>query len=348
MQRRDFVKNLSIFSLAPLLSKVEFQNISEKFNKKIKPKRLKQGDTIGLIAPGSYITKDELDASVMKIESLGFKTFFLENILERYGYLAGRDERRIGEINTMFSRSDISGIMCVRGGYGCSRILPFIDYDLIKQNPKVVIGFSDITALLYGIYCKTGLIGFHGPVGISSFNDFSLYYFKKVLMEPGKNFVLVNAIPDASSNEIKPEVIRGGNARGELIGGNLSVITSLIGTPYEIDTECKIIFLEETGEEPYRIDRMFTQLIESGKLEKASGLVLGVFDKCEKKELNPSFEYSLSLMEVLYDRLFNLGIPVVYGLSFGHIKNKFTIPIGIDAELDAVANTITLLETAVK
>lgn len=314
----------------------------------IKPPRLKAGDTIGLITPGSFITEDELKESVKNLEDLGFKVVYTDNVTARYGYLGGKDEVRAEEVNLMFKRQDVQGIVCTRGGYGCSRILPYLDYDLIRNNPKVLVGYSDITSLLYGITARTNMVTFHGPVGISTFNDFSLFYFKNTLMDPSEELRFFNAKdekPDDKSRQVVP--IRGGKARGRLAGGNLSIVVSLIGTPYDIDTEGKIVFLEEVGEEPYRVDRMLTQMIEAGKFDKASGIALGVFEKCEAKDEDPSFPKSLTLQEVLMDRLFSLKIPVIYGLSFGHITNKFTLPLGVMAELDVDNQNLTLLENAV-
>jgi muramoyltetrapeptide carboxypeptidase len=245
----------------------------------------------------------------------------------------------------MFTRKGVDGIMCARGGYGCARILPLLDYNVIENNPKVLIGYSDVTALLYGIYSQTGLVCFHGPVGISTFNEFSKNYFNQVLLDASERITLIS---EKEEDHPDPFTISSGKSEGYLIGGNLSVIVSLIGTPYDIESEDKIIFLEETTEEPYRVDRMLTQMIMSGKFENAAGIALGIFDNCEPKKEDPSFSSSFSLKEVLFDRLSGLGIPVVYGLSFGHIKNKFTLPFGIKAELDSEAKTLTLLEAAVE
>jgi muramoyltetrapeptide carboxypeptidase len=222
-----------------------------------------------------------------------------------------------------------------------------LNYDLIKSNPKVIIGYSDITALLNSIYSETGLVTFHGPVGISTFNEFSVTYFNEVLVHPENNLVLISVKGDDQKDTNGLTTIVSGEAVGELVGGNLLVLNSLIGTKYDFNGEGKIIFLEEIGEEPYRIDRMLTQLIQSGKFDKAAGIAMGVFKNCEPKEKGPSFSTSFSLMEVLFDRLSNLNIPVIYGLSFGHIKNKFTLPVGIKAELDTMNQTITLLENSV-
>lgn len=344
MQRRDFIKSISTAAVVTAAPKI--YSLSEPKNK-IKPPRLKPGDTLGLITPGSNISEDELKDSKENIEKLGYKVFYTERILSKTGYLAGTDESRAKEVNSMFADEKVNGIICARGGYGCARILPMLNYDLIKNNPKVIIGYSDITALLNGIYSETGLITFHGPVGISSFNEFSITYFNEVLVHPEKDLVLISAKGEDEKDNTGITTIVSGKAVGELVGGNLSVLNSLLGTKYDFDGEGKMVFLEEIGEEPYRIDRMLTQLIQSGKFDKAVGIAMGVFKDCEPKEKDPSFSTSFSLMEVLFDRLSNLKIPVIYGLSFGHIKNKFTLPIGIKAELDTINQTITLLETSV-
>jgi len=346
MNRKKFIKNISSAVAISSLPFVNFGKPSSTPNK-IKPPRLKKGDTLGLVTPGSYITEEELEDSIKSLEGLGFRVAYSKNILDRNGYFSSLDNERAAEFNKMFERKDVKGIVCARGGYGCSRILPLLDYDLIKSNPKVLTGYSDITALLCGIFVKTDLVCFHGPVGISSFNEFSVKYFDDILIHPKEKLTLFSEYDeeDWEGKNITP--IKSGKAEGELIGGNLSVVVSLIGTEFDIDTSGKIIFLEDIGEEPYRIDRMLTQLIQAGKFEKAAGVALGVFKDCESKKENPSFDSSFSLMEVLFDRLSNLNIPVIYGLSFGHIKNKFTLPLGVNAELDVDNQTLTLLETAV-
>jgi muramoyltetrapeptide carboxypeptidase len=339
MKRKDFVKYVSAAAFLPGVA--SGFNVNELPQEKVKPKRLKKGDKVGLIAPGGFITEAELSESINNLKNMGFIPVPSENILARFGYLAGTDKQRAADLNSMFSRKDISAVVCARGGYGCTRILNMIDYDLIRKNPKILLGYSDITALLYAVYAKTGLVCFHGPVGISTFNDFSLRYFSDVLTNPIEKLEFISAERDLV------KIIKSGKASGELAGGNLSVIISLIGTRYDINTDGKIIFLEEINEEPYRIDRMLTQMIEAGKFTKAAGIALGIFHKCEPKEKDPAFPVSFSLMEVLEDRLTGLGIPVLYGLSFGHIINKFTIPFGVKAELNSANHTLTLLESAV-
>lgn len=344
MRRRTFLNTITAAATAAALPNFSFPFEKVKISK---PKKLKTGDTIGLISPGGFITEQQLEESKINISSLGFSVVAAKNILKRYGYFAGTDKERTEDLHEMFSNKKVDGIVCVRGGYGCARVLDFLDFNLIKRNPKILIGYSDITALLYGIFSQTGLIGFHGPVATSTFNEFSVNNFKNVLMNPQLKMSLHHASEDATKSEYKSFVIRGGKTKGKLIGGNLSIVASLIGTKYDIDTKGKIIFLEEVGEEPYRIDRMLTQMIQAGKFKHASGIALGVFTKCESKPNESGIANSFSLSEVLRERLFQLGIPVLYGLSFGHIVNKFTLPFGINAELDVDNQSLTLLEKAV-
>jgi muramoyltetrapeptide carboxypeptidase len=279
----------------------------------------------------------------------------------RKGYLGGTDQQRAEDLNAMFADENIKGIFCGRGGYGSGRILPYLNYDLIRSNPKVFIGFSDITALLYGIFGKTGLVCFHGPMGGSEYNDYTTKNLKTVVMEPPVP-PLTNALRNDTAqipntvagyleimkeNKILPEevqTISQGTAEGILVGGNLSLMSALNCTAYDLDFRDKLVFLEEVGEAPYRIDRMLTQLLQTeGKLRSAAGIVLGRFNDCEAEDL----DRSLSLYETLHDRLSGLGIPVLYGLSFGHINKNLTIPFGIKAKLDTEAQTLTLLEAGV-
>lgn len=349
MKRKNFIKTISTAAVgAGLLSSSAISSAEAKSDKSIiKPRRLKTGDTIGLVAPGSYISESELQDSIKNLEALGFKVVFSDKILLQNGYFSGTDEQRAEDLINMFKRSDVAGIVCTRGGYGCARILPLLDYDVIHDNPKVLVGYSDVTALNYGIFRKTGLVTFHGPVSISTFNDFSVNNFKKVLINPTDTTVFENSNSGEDENKYGLVSLVNGKEHGKLVGGNLSIAVSIIGTEYDVDYDDTIIYLEEVGEEPYRIDRMLTQMIQAGKFRETNGIAMGIFRKCEPKQNDPSFSKSFSLMDVLKDRLGNLKIPVVYGMSFGHIKDKFTIPFGIKAELDAEKQTITLLESSV-
>ncbi len=359
MQRRKFISRLTTAASFPVWAG-SWSNPFSKNRKEtplIKPKRLSPGDTIGLVTPATYLTEEQLRKSVSQFESFGFKVYYSPNMLVRKGYLAGTDQQRAADINAMFADDPIDGIICGRGGYGSARILPYLDYDVIKSNPKVFMGYSDITALLFGIFRETGLVCFHGPMGTSDYNDFTTAHFKKVLMEPENQYIFKNdtpvektiITPQAHGFEIIEEevaqTITPGKAEGPLAGGNLSLIAALSGTRYDLGFANKIIFIEDVGEEPYRIDRMLTQLLETeDKLKSAAGIVLGTFNDCEPKEP----DRSLSLYEVLHDRLANLGIPVLYGLSFGHIARNLTIPFGIQARMDTETRSLTLLEKAVE
>lgn len=310
------------------------------------PRRLQPGDTIGLITPGSYIDDESLKKAVDNLLSLGFRLKMGKNLRARRGFNAGTDQQRLDDLHTMFADDSVDGIWCARGGYGCSRLLPAIDYDLIRNNPKALIGYSDVTALLNAIYHKTGLVGFHGPVGASELTEYTEAQFRAVVMEGNAPY----AIPLSVENQKKenpafqPFPLRGGKARGLLIGGNLSLLAAMAGTPYLPEAAGKLVFLEDVGEKPYRIDRMLTQLRQAWSLGQAAGIALGIFEDCQPGE----GELSLSLAETLTDRLQELNIPALYGLSFGHIADQCTLPVGIEAELDVENQSLVLLEPAVR
>ncbi|HEY9187721.1 MAG TPA: LD-carboxypeptidase [Ignavibacteria bacterium] len=320
-------------------------------NKTIKPKALKKGDKVGLIAPASYIEEPEdLNIAIDIMRWLGFEPVVGKNVMKQYGYLAGKDSERADEINEMFSRKDVSGIFCMRGGYGTMRILPYIDYENIIKNPKVIIGYSDITALLQAIYVKTGLVCFHGPVALSTYSEYTLEYLRKAIFINKKIGEIKNPTTPPNKVETKNRIIKinGGKAEGILIGGNLSLLVSLIGTPYDIDYKNKILFIEEIGEEAYRVDRMLTQLWLSGKLEQLSGIIIGKITDYKSPNSKPAFSNTLSLEEVIRTRLETLKIPAVYGYMIGHIEDKITVPIGVKAILDVDNNIFIINENAVE
>lgn len=317
-------------------------NIQPDFNmeKYINPKALAPGDTIGLITPSSSITEKKLEKAIANMKMLGLKVKLGKHIKAVKGYLAGTDEQRLEDLHNMFADDEVDGIWCIRGGYGVGRILPKINYKLIKKNPKILIGYSDITALLLAVHQKTGLICFHGPVASSDFTDYTVQHLKGILMNPRMSYTIYHAkdSDDSKDKAYHSKVLRPGKARGELTGGNLTLLAAAVGTEFECKFKNKLVFIEEIGERPYRLDRMFTQLLQSSDLHKAAGIFLGVFEDCEAKES----DRSLSLMEMLVDRLGHLDMPIIYGLSFGHIKNHFTLPVGIEAKMDTAKRTITL------
>jgi muramoyltetrapeptide carboxypeptidase len=231
--------------------------------------------------------------------------------------------------------TEVKAIVALRGGWGCARMLPMIDMSIIPDNPKIICGFSDITTLLLAIYRQTGLVTFHGPVGNSTWEGATTTNFLDVIQARKTPLVLSNP-------EMK--VIAQGYGSGTLIGGNLSIICSLIGTSFLPEFKGAILFLEETEEEPYRVDRLLTQLSLCGILDKLSGVVFGTCAKCEAEEPEKSF----TLDEVLDHHFKSRSYPVVKGFAIGHIKDKFTLPVGVNAELDTKSMALTISTQAVK
>jgi len=348
INRRRFIRNAG---LAAAVSLVPFSGALARTGKqdiidipRIFPARLKQGDLIGLVTPGSPIVNKQLEETIEKLENLGFRTYHTDSVLSEYGYFAGPDRERADDLMHMFNNKEVDGILCIRGGYGSIRILDLLDFEQIKENPKVFIGYSDITALLSSIYEQTGLITFHGPLGISELNDFTLKSLKKLVMNPVNHYKYPYKREDYSEDNPEFDIytINEGKAEGELIGGNISVLDSMIGSKFETDFESKIVYLEDTEEKTYRLDKMLFHLLQATNLKKAAGIVMGAFSEC-----NINDEPRLTLKEAIGDLLKPLGIPVSYGLSFGHIDTIVTIPNGIMARMNADRNTLKLLEKAV-
>ncbi len=313
----------------------------------VKPPRLRQGDTVGLINPaGATFEHGDIDVVCDTFEALGLRVKMGRHLLDRYGYLAGRDPDRAADLNAMFADDSVKAICAVRGGWGCNRILPLIEYDQVRTHPKIVLGYSDVTSLLLALYARTGLVTFHGPVGISTWNTFSLEYFRSILFG-GEPVTLRNPVTtDGSLVQTKDRVdtITPGTATGVLAGGNLTVLTSMIGSDYLPDWNGIVLFVEDDGELLYRVDRMLTQLGLAGILPRISGFVFGKCTNC-----GPGEGYgSLTLGDILDDHIRPLHVPAWTGAMIGHIDNKFTVPIGVRAEIDAAAGTIRLLEPAVE
>jgi len=264
LNRRKFIRKST--ATAAGLALLPFSNSIAQFNHtktRTIPKHLEKGDVIGLITPGGPITKEQLDECIRQLEDLGFKTYHEETVLSEYGYFAGKDQERADELMSMFANKKVDGILCVRGGYGSIRILDLLNFNLIRNNPKVFMGYSDITALNCSIFEQTGLVTYHGPLGISPFNDFTLASFQQVVMNSKRRYSY--PYQREENTVVNPEfelyTINGGKAEGKLIGGNISVLDSLIGSKYEVDFENKIVFLEEIGEKTYRVDKMLYHLL---------------------------------------------------------------------------------------
>ena len=348
LSRRQFLGAMTVASASAALPVTKLFAKSKIAHPMLKPPRLRKGDTIGIIAPASGVfeTSTIIEASEA-MECLGFKTKLGRHLRHRLGYLAGTDAERLDDLHTMFADNSVRAIITIRGGYGSGRLLSQIDYELIRQNPKIIVGYSDITALHLGIHQMTGLVTFHGPVAISSFNDYSTKYFKKALMETEP----VGEVEDVPLGHLRKtsdvQTVVAGKAAGPLIGGNLTITTSLMGTPFEPDFQDKIVFLEEVGEEPYDMDRMLTQLLNSGKLQQAAGIILDKCASCQPRDYKPGFSNTFSTEEIIFERLGQLSCPVLYGLSLGHVANKPTLPLGINAEIDSKTGRLTITESAV-
>jgi len=294
---------------------------------------LQKGDTIGLITPAGAINETRLANAIKSIQSLGFKTYHTPRVLHKQGYLAGSDADRLFDLHQMFVNPEIDGIWCIRGGYGTTRILDQLDFRLIKNNPKPLIGYSDITALLNTIHQRTGNLCFHGPVGVSTMTDYSIQHFASLYGIQNSHLIhhaAENISKAGTESEYEFYNINPGQAKGQLAGGNLTLICSLLGTDHEVKTKNRILFFEDIGEEPYRIDRMLTQLISSGVFKKVKGIMVGICAGCERKD----DDKNQTLKDVILDRIKPLGIPAAYGFSFGHIDHHFTIPLGCEAEID--------------
>ena len=305
-------------------------------------KKLKFGDTIGLIAPsGAMRTEGAIERAVKETERMGFKVKLGESAGKKYGYLSGEDDVRARDINAMFADDEVDAIFCIRGGYGAMRILDQLDYDLIRKHPKIFVGFSDITALHIALLNRCKLATFHAPMAVGWSNgpldDFSRESMYKALMYAEPVGELVNP-PEYPKQTVNP-----GKADGILVGGNLMLIASSLGTPWEIDTKDRIIFIEEIGERTYCVDRMLTQLRLAGKFDDCAGVVFGDFADCPIEYP----EFGLTLEEIIRDVVAPCGKPVFTGLRCGHCTPKLTLPLGVKCSMDADECTLTVLESAV-
>jgi muramoyltetrapeptide carboxypeptidase len=309
----------------------------------VKPRRLKRGDLIGLVSPASRIADTtRIERGVRYLEGLGYRVLVGDHITRQHGYLAGTDEERTADLHAMFENPDVNAIVCVRGGYGSPRLLPLIRYRTIARNPKIFVGYSDITALHLAFWRKTRLVTFHGPMlGVDladPMDPFTEELFWDLLTSPKRHGPI--AFPEPGPVATSP-----GRATGRLLGGNLALITSLLGTPFLPQFPGAVLYLEDIGEDPYRVDRMLAQLLAAGILSNAAALLLGQFTDCVPRDSSsPSF----SVMEVLQEYAAAAGRPGLTGVPFGHERRKMTLPVGIRARVDAGKRTLEYLESAVR
>ncbi|NBB89418.1 MAG: LD-carboxypeptidase [Bacteroidetes bacterium] len=314
------------------------QRISPSKGQLIKPKAIQQGDTIGIISPSGAIRSGQLKEAVSLLKELGLRPHPAPHCDGHYGYFSATDAERLSDIHYCLENEEIDAIWCLRGGYGLTRILHQIDYKLFRQRALAVIGYSDITALHQALYTQAGIVSFHGPVLISDFNPYVKQQAQQVF-QPTDELPLL--LPH-SEHEV--ETLRAGQAEGRLLGGNLSLLAALAGTPYLPSFKDALVFIEDVEEEPYRIDRMLTQLVHTADLNKASGVILGQFAGCEKK---PEDNYSFTLRETLDSFVADWSGPVLYNFSIGHIKRQCTLPHGIKVRLDTDKAGIQLLESPI-
>lgn len=335
INRRKFLTTLGFTTFCALIQPHTVQARSP--NIILKPPRLHIGDTVGLISPAGIIEPKDIAQAKLALLQLGLKVKLGEHILDRYGYLAGKDRDRADDINTMFADDSIKAIIATRGGWGCNRILPLLDYVHISKHPKILMGYSDITSLLLAINARSKIVTFHGPVATSTWNDFTVNYVKRILFD-GEAVTMQNL----NTTQGQVQAIALGKARGKLVGGNLSVLSAMVGSPYLPSWNKSILFVEETGEDVYRVDRMLTQLKISGILNQIAGFVFGQCTNCSLGD-----ERSFTLTQVLQDHILPLGIPAWYGSMIGHIPDKFILPLGVEVEIDANLGTIRMLQAAV-
>ena len=315
----------------------------------IKPDRLSPGDTVGIVAPASAPPEPKaLDRAVETLKGLGFRIRLAPNVRKRWGFLAGSDRERAGDLMRMFQNRRVKAILCVRGGYGAARLLPLLDYHIIRANPKIFIGYSDVTSLHCALLGKANLVSFHGPMLNSDFvnerlPEFTWQSFQRTLLQPSSAGSICQGYRGKSVS-----ILCRGRASGPLLGGNLSVLCTTLGTPYQPAFKGKILFFEDLDEPPYRFDRMLTHLLNAGMLQQVAGVAVGINKNCQDPKARRAKEYRQTVQDVLEERLLPLKVPVVTGLPFGHVPLNATLPIGVRATLDGINGDLLITEAAVK
>ena len=350
MQRRNFLAGVGASCALPLLRRpsVFGQSQSNAANL-IRPKALRPGDMVGLITPATEVPDpDRLALAERTVSYFKLRMKRGKNVGRRFGTYRESVAARLDDLHTMFRDPEVKAVFCIRGGYASAHLLDSIDYDLIRRNPKIFIGYSDITAMHLAINKNSRLVTFHGPIVLSRFTDYTQQHFRKALFETAPIGKVTNP-PD--SNELRPahtlRTIRPGRATGQLTGGNLSLISTTLGTPFEIDTRGRILFLEDVEEQAYSVDRMLTQLRLAGKFDEVAGVIWGECQDCGPRAFQPSAVLPFSLGEVVDNLLGSLKVPVLSGLTIGHTNDQLTLPLGIAATLDATAGTLEITEAGV-
>lgn len=305
----------------------------------IKPKRLEQGDHVALIAPSSPVSEEKLEMSVESVRFLGLIPVLYPSCTMKHGYLSGSDEVRAQDVNAAFADSNMDAVFCLRGGYGMTRILSRIDYENIRKNPKLLIGYSDITGLHLAVNRFCDMTTLHSPMPTRGWNTLDAVSLKSLTDN------LFSGEPTGPAPAIEGEtieIIQPGIAEGQIIGGNLSLLAATLGTPFEINAKNKIIFIEDVEEKNYRIDRGLTSLALAGKFDDCAGIILGTWADCGDPELPP--EDNLTLRQIFDEVVKPYGKPVINNFRAGHIYPQISIPMGTNVILDALKGSVTFTE----
>lgn len=345
--RRRFIAALAAMAGATRAATLAAPAMAAAAPAAIKPPRLQRGDVIGLVAPGGYTSEAAIQKALRNIASLGCRARLGANLRAVFGNYAGTVQQRLDDLHAMFADPEVNAIWAIRGGSGCISLLAGLDYALVRAHPKILLGYSDVTALHLAIHRHAGLVTFHGPLASSTLSDYAMEQLLAVLADPRPRTVIPTSSANAYRGLAEPpyavRTVHAGVAGGVLMGGNLSMVSALAGTPYAADIDGALLFLEEVDEAPYRIDRALTQLDLAGGLHNAAAVVIGI---CEHCAAAPG-DTALTLDQTLALHLDALAIPAVTGYPIGHIRNQCTLPIGVRATLDTRRQTITLEAPAV-
>lgn len=350
MNRRNFLSSAAPLLTAASIAQFAPAPLFAQTSDLIFPERLRAGDTVGVITPATAVPDpDRLALAARTVRHFGLTPKMGRSAGRRMGDYQLSINERLDDLHEMFRDREVKAVFALRGGYASGHLLDRIDYDLIRRNPKIFLGYSDITAMHLAIHARTRLVTFHAPMLLARFTDYTQNHFRRALFDPAPLGRLTNP---PESNELRPAyplrtVVRG-RARGRLVGGNLTLICQTMGTPYEIDTRGRILFLEDVGEEPYAIDRMLTQLRLAGKLQAAAGIVWGACQDCAPRDFQPANVIPYSLGEVVDNILGGLRVPVLAGMTIGHTNDQLTLPLGVEAVLDADAGTLDITQAAVR
>jgi muramoyltetrapeptide carboxypeptidase len=308
----------------------------------IKPRALRQGDTVAIVAPGSNLKADYLARGVAELERIGFRVKHEQDILSKDRYTAGTDQRRAAELMRAFADPEVKGVWAARGGYGSMRLLEQLDENLLRQHPKVFIGYSDITALHLYLYHRFGWATFHGPMVAKDLAGGSEHYDRETLIK-----AITQTDPLGEIGSSRTKMLHrgdGGRVSGILLGGCLSLVSAMIGTPDELDTRDSILFLEDTATKPYAIDRMLQQLRLAGKFDRVRGIIFGEMTECEQHD-----DQGYKIQDVVAECTRDLGLPVIFGLPSGHSpRSNITLPLGVMASLEVERGVLSVDENAVE